>query len=569
MRTWRFILTTALSVVLLALPSLHAGGVVVPDIGKLHVLSIGIDRYLPESGFLKLMFSVADAVSIAQAFEKAGKTAAFSGVDVTLLRDSEATRAGIQSAIRRIADASKPEDVLVFFYAGEGQAAELAGGQREFQFYVADTIRRSKNNVLESALSSRDLSEFLRLVPARKQLVILDSCDSDSALESLHEALNADPDFTLRALNRQFALFGLEGTELERKELGHGVMTYALLKGLEGEADADHDGVITEAELEGYLTWKIPSINTKLLKDESRVQLVSRSTMRTLPLAVLDKTKAPAMRGSGLVADDKADAGSGSQGKDYYLIFAGNQYAHWDPLNNPIYDAEILKQELDANYAYVPSDIVKNPTKSQVRQALADLHSRKFSKQDRLLIYFAGHGDFDTVNSIGYLVSADTKTAADDIDRSSFTSFSDLRDMIDHLPVEHILVVLDVCYGGTFDKTIADSRLRGEDDKIDKQKLIDRSMEGRSRMYLASGGVRAVNDGDPGRHSPFARSFLTILRHYGEALGVVNMDEIKAKMRAMLQPTPRAGPFYTQDVYADYVFIANSNARPVLDPGLQ
>ena len=290
--------------------------------------------------------------------------------------------------------------------------------------------------------------------------------------------------------------------------------------------------------------------------------------MRTLPLAVVDKTKTPAMRGGGLVVDDQAEAGSGSQGKDYYLIFAGDQYAHWDPLNNPIYDADILKQELDANYAYVPSDIVKNPTKSQVHKALADLHNGNISKKDRLLIYFAGHGDFDPVNSIGYLVSADTKTAADDSDRSSFTSFSDLRDMIDHLPVEHILVVLDVCYGGTFDKTISDSRLRG-DGPIDKQKLIDRSMEGHSRMYLASGGVRAVNDGDPGRHSPFARSFLTILRHYGGSLGVVNMDEIKASMRKMLDPTPRAGPFYTQDVYADYVFIANSNARPVHDPSLQ
>ena len=565
-RNRRFMTAVGLSAALLALPFLRAGfrREAVP---KLHVLSIGIDRYGPESGLPNLDFAVTDAVSVAQAFEKAGMTAAFSGVEVTLLRDSAATRAGIQSAIRRIADASQPEDVLLFFYAGTGQAVKLAGGQREFQFATAGTIFRPKTNVFESALSSRDLSDFLKLVPASKQLVILDSCDSDSALESLHEALNADPDFTLRAVDRQFALFGLEGKELEVPQLGHGVMTYALLKGLEGEADADHDGVITEAELEGYLTWKIPSINAQLLNGASQVQLVSRSTMRTLPLKVVDKTKASAMRGGGLVADDKTEASSGSQGKDYYLIFAGDQYAHWDPLNNPIYDAEILKQELDANYGYMPSDIAKNPTKEQVYTALADLQNRKFSKQDRLLIYFAGHGDFSKTG-IGYLISADTKIAADDVARSSFTSFSELRDMIDHLPVEHILVVLDVCYGGTFDKAIADSRLRG-DDPIDKQKLIDRSMEGRSRMYLASGGVRAVNDGDPGRHSPFARSFLTILRHYGGSLGVVNMDEIKASMRKMLDPTPRAGPFYTQDVYADYVFIANSNARPVHDPSLQ
>jgi uncharacterized caspase-like protein len=570
MKVGRLILTAALG---LAVLSFVRGGVILKrdhTPGKLHILSIGINKYRPGSEMLNLQFAVPDAVAIAEAFEKAGRTAAFSGVDVTRLVDDAATRDGIQAAIHRIAETAAPEDVLLFFFAGNGKATSLPGGQRDFEFAVADTMVKPKTNMYESALSARDLSEFLRLVPARQQLVILDSCDSDSGLESLYTALNADSHFTQRALNRQSALFGVEGMELESAEMGHGTMTYAILEGLKGEADADHDGIITEAELEGYLTWKIPNINANLLKGASSAQLVSRSTLRTLKLAVLDHpaNASAETRGVRAIPEEKAEASSPDKGKDYYLIFAGDEYANWKKLNNPIYDAEILKQELDKNYGYVPSGIVKNPGKGDVYAALEALHSRKFSKQDRLLLYFAGHGDYNPNTGIGYLVSADTKTAAEDMSRSSFTSFSELRDMIDNLPVEHTLVVLDVCYGGTFDKAIAGTHLRGDDDHIDRNKLIERSMEGRSRMYLASGGVRSVYDGEPGRHSPFARAFLTILRHYGGTLGVVNMDEIKASMRAMLQPTPRAGPFFTQDVYADYVFVANSGARPVPDPSL-
>jgi len=39
---------------------------------------------------------------------------------------------------------------------------------------------------------------------------------------------------------------------------GHGVFTYFLLKGLGGEADTNHDGVVTAGELFNYLKQSVP-----------------------------------------------------------------------------------------------------------------------------------------------------------------------------------------------------------------------------------------------------------------------------------------------------------------------
>ena len=44
----------------------------------------------------------------------------------------------------------------------------------------------------------------------------------------------------------------------EDDSLQHGIFTYYLLKGLEGQADFDGDGIITVSELFGFLSKKVP-----------------------------------------------------------------------------------------------------------------------------------------------------------------------------------------------------------------------------------------------------------------------------------------------------------------------
>ncbi|MBL0273805.1 MAG: caspase family protein [Chitinophagaceae bacterium] len=62
----------------------------------------------------------------------------------------------------------------------------------------------------------------------------------------------------------------------EMKALGHGLFTYALLNGLNGEADLKKDGKITVKEIELYINEVIPSLSEKYKGSQQFPQSFSR-----------------------------------------------------------------------------------------------------------------------------------------------------------------------------------------------------------------------------------------------------------------------------------------------------
>ncbi len=84
----------------------------------LWVLAVGINEY--KNGKYNLNYAVSDAGGFIKAVQKSGKSL-FSKIETTLLTDSQATKEGIYTAIEKITISSKPEDVFMFFYAGQAQ----------------------------------------------------------------------------------------------------------------------------------------------------------------------------------------------------------------------------------------------------------------------------------------------------------------------------------------------------------------------------------------------------------------------------------------------------------------
>jgi uncharacterized caspase-like protein len=557
-------------IVLLGLLSIHLlqAGVIsetyTPD--KFRIVSIGVNKY--SHGQSELRYAVADALAVGEAFQTAGNTASLHGAELTTLMDDQATLQGMRGSLQDLATHSSPEDVVVFYFAGRGDRVKgSAAGSSQFFLFPIDS--KANPDSPDDALSAEELAALLLRIPARNEIVILDCNQSSDALDAVHQALNSDRIISLKARNRHFALLGMEGESNEVPSIGHGVLTYALIQGMKGGADADHNGQITEAKLEGYMTWKIPSILNELGLRPGP-QLASYSDLRGLLLGVTDVKKQPTLPRASPDADTKsAPPASPSEdlGRDYALIFAGNNYDHWPTLSNPIYDAEILQKELEKNYRY-QTELHKDPTYDDVFAALELAGKRAYGKKDRLLIYFAGHGDYNPVLKMGYVVVKDSLEPPQDHSHRSFIDLSALRDMIDSIPAEHILVVLDNCFGGTFDHQIALSDKRGDfDHQISRTLLIQRKLEDHSRFYLTSGGVRTVEDGEPGQHSPFARRFLSVLRTYGGDSGIVDMDLIRRDMAA-LDPRPFSGPFNQMQVGGDFIFIAKPDASHVSDPAL-
>lgn len=239
--------------------------------------------------------------------------------------------------------------------------------------------------------------------------------------------------------------------------------------------------------------------------------------------------------------------------KDYALIFATDQYDHWDDLVNPVNDAQTLAKELREKYGF-QTEIVENADFEEVFEKLRDYNERSFNPQDQLLIFFAGHGLFDDTFGEGYVVAKNS--LANDKARTSYISHARLRGIIDNIPCKHVMLMMDVCFGGTLDPVIA--RSRGTVDEVSEREMLARKFSYKTRKYLTSGGKEYVSDGIPGKHSPFAAKLIESLRSYGGDDRILTLSELQANMEKLKQ-VPRFGSFGEDEKLSDFVFVAKDN----------
>jgi WD40 repeat protein len=245
--------------------------------------------------------------------------------------------------------------------------------------------------------------------------------------------------------------------------------------------------------------------------------------------------------------------GLARHGNDYALLIATDDYDDWKPLTNPVNDGKAIAAELRASYGF-SVELLQDATQAEILSALRKYAARKYAPDDQLFIFFAGHGQFDEVLGDGYIVCKDSRLH-DDV-KTSYISHSTLRTVINNIPVKHILLLVDACFGGTFDPLVAAAD-RGDDEysQVTKPEFIERKMRFKTRKFLTSGGKEYVPDGRPGQHSPFTRRFLEALRSYGGKDGVLTMGEVIQYVETV-RPEPRAGEFGTNEPGSDFLFIA-------------
>jgi hypothetical protein len=172
---------------------------------------------------------------------------------------------------------------------------------------------------------------------------------------------------------------------------------------------------------------------------------------------------------------------------------------------------------------------------------------------DQVFIFFAGHGQFDQTFGEGFVVTKESQL--NDEAKTTYLSHNRLRSIVNNIPCEHILLAMDVCFGGTFDQAIAH---RGLDEEVYKEasqaEMVTRKLSYKTRRYLTSGGKEYVPDGRPGMNSPFARKFLEALRSRGGKDMILSMGEINTYVET-LKPQPRAGEFGDNAPGSDFIFV--------------
>jgi WD40 repeat protein len=254
--------------------------------------------------------------------------------------------------------------------------------------------------------------------------------------------------------------------------------------------------------------------------------------------------------GTGTARGDSPESNSGIL--SHALLFATNVYDSYPELVNPVNDATTISDELQNSYG-VQTEIVMNPTLNETINKIREYAEMSFNAGDNLMIFFAGHGMYDEVFKEGYIISRDSK--ADDVAKTSYLSHSNLRTMINNIPCKHVFLVMDVCFGGTFDPHVSSHRGADLYSDVSKEEFIERKIQYKTRLYLTSGGKEYVPDGRPGQHSPFARKFIEALRNYGGQDGVLTTNEI-FQFVEKVDPQPRFGEFGDNEPGSDFLLVA-------------
>ena len=154
-------------------------------------------------------------------------------INVTELIDSQATASGIKRVLTELANLAGPDDAILFHVSAHGAMV----GQR---YYLIPHEFRSSGGQIQDDVRSQGLpadviGDLLGRIPAKRRMVVFDTCASGGALRLNKHGGNP---FDFRgALDRigsdtgifMIAAAGEDEEAQEVEDLKHGLLTYSLL----------------------------------------------------------------------------------------------------------------------------------------------------------------------------------------------------------------------------------------------------------------------------------------------------------------------------------------------------
>jgi hypothetical protein len=203
--------------------------------------------------------------------------------------------------------------------------------------------------------------------------------------------------------------------------------------------------------------------------------------------------------------DDDDSMATINFGNYYALIIGNNAYKQFPKLKTAVHDAKKTESILRSQYGF-KTKLLLNADRYSILTALNEL-SNSLGTNDNLLIYYAGHGEINAQNQRGYWLPIDAETG----NTANWISNLDITDMLNVIPAKHILVVADSCYSGTMSSTAQTRMSLGLENMQQRARWIKVMTKTRARIIMTSGGVKPVLDAGGGKHSVFARAFLSAL----------------------------------------------------------
>ena len=199
---------------------------------------------------LDLKFPGKDAEAMASAIRQAGGQLFGEEVHIRLLTTDTAnlsmhpTKANIKAVFEDFKEKAKAEDILLVYLSGHG--VTYGEAERAQFYYLAQDISSedlSDEGVRSTrAISSGELTKWINDIPAQKQVMILDACNSGKVVEVLESGTKSLNSTQIRALDRmkdRTGMFVLAGSaadkvSYEASQYGQGLLTYSILQAMSG-----------------------------------------------------------------------------------------------------------------------------------------------------------------------------------------------------------------------------------------------------------------------------------------------------------------------------------------------
>jgi len=218
-------------------------------VGNRWAVLVGVNEYDDETNYGCLHVCVKDAHAIREQLVTGGSDPA----RIRLLTDDSPeppTRDNILVALKAVADATEPDDLLFFYYSGHG---DEDGGE---SYLVA---RNGKRLVLsDTAVRVSRIKEIMEQAPARAKVIVLDACHSGADIggkgpkpmseEFIRRVFEQAEGLAILASCKQ----GQVSYEWQAQE--QSAFTHFLLEALAGQADRDEKGFVTVQDANRHVT---------------------------------------------------------------------------------------------------------------------------------------------------------------------------------------------------------------------------------------------------------------------------------------------------------------------------
>lgn len=217
------------------------------------------------------------------------------------------------------------------------------------------------------------------------------------------------------------------------------------------------------------------------------------------------------------------------------VVIGIDKYRHGIPtLRTAVNDARKVAQALETNFGYVVHLMDADVTLERLRVRFGETLPREVEAEDRLLVYFAGHGIALNGDDgpAGYLVPQDARRE----DRGTFLPMTELSGWLERLSCRHLLLVLDCCFAGAF--RWSSTRDLGAPPEVIYRERFDRYISDPAWQVITSAAYdqkaldvlsgEAIDlrgrDSDNAGHSPFAAAFLRGLKGEADVVRRVGTD---------------------------------------------